>query len=277
VYTYAAMMRAPRGLVSGLAFLALAAAAPAAAPATAPSGREIMERVDARDDGDLLVQELAMRLIDANGASRARRLRMWRRDVGADVQTILFFLSPADVKDTGLLTYDYDDAERDDDQWLYLPALKKTKRIAAADKSGSFMGSDFSYADLTQRDVDRYDYRLLEEAQRDGVPIWRVEAVPNDPAEISETGYTKIVWDVRQDNAVVVGGVFTLRRGGRVKTYTVKRLEQIDGIWVPTQMHMITRKGDVTLHETLLDFERVRFGQPLADDRFSVRQLEKGP
>jgi hypothetical protein len=271
------MMRAPRGLVSGLAFLALAAAAPAAAPATAPSGREIMERVDARDDGDLLVQELAMRLIDANGASRARRLRMWRRDVGADVQTILFFLSPADVKDTGLLTYDYDDAERDDDQWLYLPALKKTKRIAAADKSGSFMGSDFSYADLTQRDVDRYDYRLLEEAQRDGVPIWRVEAVPNDPAEISETGYTKIVWDVRQDNAVVVGGVFTLRRGGRVKTYTVKRLEQIDGIWVPTQMHMITRKGDVTLHETLLDFERVRFGQPLADDRFSVRQLEKGP
>ena len=63
----------------------------------------------------------------------------------------MFFLSPADVKDTGFLTYDYDEEGRDDDQWLYLPALKKTKRIASGDKSGSFMGSDFTYADMTDR------------------------------------------------------------------------------------------------------------------------------
>jgi hypothetical protein len=104
-----------------------------------------------------------------------------------------------------------------------------------------------------------------------------VEGIPNDPAEIAETGYTRVLFEVRQDNAVVVGGVFWLRRGGRVKHYEVRRLEQIDGIWVPTRMHMATRKGDTVLHETLLDFEHVRFGQPMDDGRFSVRQLEKGP
>ena len=74
--------------------------------------------------------------------------------------------------DTGFLTYDYDDPVRDDDQWLYLPALKKTKRIATGDKSGSFMGSDFSYADLTSRELDRYDFRLMKQAEVNGVAVW---------------------------------------------------------------------------------------------------------
>jgi hypothetical protein len=180
------------------------------------------------------------------------------------------------VKDTGFLTYDFADPDRDDDQWLYLPALKKSKRIATADKSGSFVGSDFSYADLTKRPLERYDYQLLEAGEQGGVPVWFVEAVPNHPSEIDETGYTKVRYAVRQDNAVVVGAVFTLRRGGREKHYTVTKLEQIDGIWVPTSMQMATAKGDVRLHETRLDLSHVRFGQPMDDSRFSVRQLEKG-
>jgi hypothetical protein len=274
-------MFAPMGSCRRLLPLTAAALclAPAwgAARAQPPTGHEIMERVDARDDGDRAVQDMQMLLIDQSGSTRTRRLRMWRRDVGKDVQTILFFLAPADVKDTGFLTYDFDDPDKDDDQWLYLPALKKSKRIATADKSGSFVGSDFSYADLTKRPLERYDYQLVETGEQDGVPVWQVEAVPNNPAEIDETGYTKIRYVVRQDNAVVVSADFTLRRGGRLKHYAVKRLEQIDNIWVATSMQMATRKGDVTLHETQLELEHVRFGQPMDDSRFSVRQLEKGP
>jgi len=274
-------MFAPMGPRHRLLPLAAAALllASAAAPARAqsPSGREIMARVDARDDGDHAVQDMEMLLIDQNGGTRTRRLRLWRRDVGKDIQTILFFLAPADVKDTGFLTYDFADPDRDDDQWLYLPALKKSKRIATADKSGSFVGSDFSYADLTKRPLDRYDYRLLEAGEQDGVPVWFVEAIPNHPAEIDETGYTKIRYAVRQDNAVVVGAVFSLRRGDREKHFTVVKLEQIDGIWVATSMRMETAKGDVRLHETRLELSHVRFGQPMDDSRFSVRQLEKGP
>ena len=105
-----------------------------------PKAREIMEKVDARDDGDKMTSDMNMILIDKRGNERKRHLRSFSRDVGEDKQRLMFFKSPADVKDTGFLTYDYDDADKDDDQWLYLPALRKTKRIASDDKSGSFMG-----------------------------------------------------------------------------------------------------------------------------------------
>ncbi|MHC4966967.1 MAG: outer membrane lipoprotein-sorting protein, partial [Planctomycetota bacterium] len=170
----------------------------------------------------------------------------------------MFFLSPADVKDTGFLTYDYDDDAKDDDQWLYLPALKKTKRIASTDKSGSFMGSDFSYADMTDRKLDYYDYTLMQETDVDGVPVWQVESIPNNEKEIDETGYTKSVVFVRQDNYVVIRAVNWVKKGKRLKYFDVKKLEQIDGIWVATEMHMTTKKGKTTLHKTIIKAHDVR-------------------
>ena len=270
------LKRGIRGWLTILALLALAAG-PRDARAQTLTGRQVMDRVDNRNDGDRAVQDLNMLLIDQNGSTRTRRLRMWRRDLGKDVQSILFFLAPPDVEDTGLLTYDYEDPERDDDQWLYLPALKKTKRIATGDKSGSFMGSDFSYADMTERNLAHYDYTLLKEDVEGGVKVWQVEAIPNTPREIDQTGYTKLIHTVRQDNDVLVGTVAWLQRGGRVKYFEVKKLEQIEGIWVTTQMEMTTRKGDTVLHKTVLNLENVHFDQPMDESRFSVRQLEKGP
>jgi hypothetical protein len=240
------------------------------------TGREIMDLVDVRDDGDRSVQDMRMILIDKNGSQRKRTIRAYRMDVGVDKHSIMFFLDPADVKDTGFLTYDYDDPEKDDDQWLYLPALKKTKRIASGDKSGSFMGSDFTYADMTDRNLDYYDYELLKEDELDGVPVWIVQAIPNTDEEIDETGYVKQVVFVRQDNHVVVRAKSWLKKGGRNKYFDVKKLEQIDGIWTPTEMHMVTKKGKKTLHKTILVSSNVRYNQPMDDGQFSVRQLEKG-
>jgi hypothetical protein len=235
-----------------------------------------MDLVDARDDGDKSVQDMKMVLIDKNGSQRKRTIRSQRKDVGEDAYSIMFFLDPADVKDTGFLTYDYDDDERDDDQWLYLPALKKTKRIASGDKSGSFMGSDFSYADMTDRPLDLYDYTLVKETELKGVPIWIVEAVPNTKKEIDETGYTKQVFFVRQDNYMVVRAKSWLKKGGRNKYMDVKKLEKIDGIWTATEMTMTTKKGKQTLHKTVLISDNVRYGQEMEDDDFTVRKLEQG-
>ena len=240
------------------------------------TGRQIMDLVDARDDGDRGVQDMRMVLIDKNGSQRNRTIRAYRMDVGEDQYTIMFFLDPADVKDTGFLTYDYDDPEKDDDQWLYLPALKKTKRIASGDKSGSFMGSDFTYADMTDRNLDYYDYKLLKEDEIDGVPVWIVQAIPNNEKEIDETGYVKQVVFVRKDNYVVVRAKSWLKKGGRNKYFEVKKLELIDGIWTPTEMHMTTKKGKKILHRTILIADNVKYNQPMGQDQFSVRQLEKG-
>jgi len=256
--------------------LALPGTQPAAADETNPSGREIMEWVDTRDDGDQAVQDLKMVLIDKNGSKRNRTIRSYRMDVGEDTRSIMFFLDPPDVKDTGFLTYDYDEYEKDDEQWLYLPALKKTKRIASGDKSGSFMGSDFSYSDMTERKLDAYDYKLLQADEVGGHAVWVVEAIPNNEKEIDETGYTKQVVFVRQDNHVVVRAKTWLKKGGRNKYLDVKKLEEIDGIWTPTETHMTTKKGNATLHKTILLTDNVRYNQDMGDDQFSVRQLEKG-
>jgi len=260
------------GLLAGA--VAILPAAPT--DAAELTGREIMERVDERDDGDNAAQDMEMILIDKNGNQRVREIRSFRRDEGEDTHSILFFLSPADVRDTGFLTYDYDDADKDDDQWLYLPALKKTKRIASSDKSGSFMGSDFSYADLTTRELDNYDYTLLKEGEVGDHKVWIVQAIPNTEDEIDETGYTKSIFFVRQDNDVVIRSKNWVKKGSREKYFDVRQLERIDGIWVATEMHMATKKGKRTLHQTLIKASNVRFNQDLAESQFTVRQLEKG-
>ena len=170
-----------------------------------------------------------------------------------------------------------DTPEKDDDQWLYLPALRKTKRIASSDKSGSFMGSDFSYADMTDRPLEKYEYQLLKEGELDGHPVWIIQSTPVDDDEIDETGYTKSVQFVRKDNYVVIQAKIWVKKGKRNKYMKVEELEQIDGIWVPTVMTMTTKKGKQTLHKTILRTSDVKFGQDLDFDMFSVRGLETGP
>lgn len=253
------------------------AADPAAVPPDDPKARAIMLRVDQRDDGDNQTSNMQMVLIDKSGNQRVRELRSFTKDKGEDTNSMMFFLSPADVEDTGFLTYDYDDADRDDDQWLYLPALKKTKRIASSDKSGSFMGSDFSYADMTERPLEKYGYQLLEESEVDGHPVWVIQSTPIDDDEVDETGYTKSIQFVRKDIDVVIRAKTWVKKGKRNKYMEVQEIEQIDGIWVPTLMTMTTKKGKQTLHKTILRISDVKFNQDLSFDSFTVRGLETGP
>lgn len=244
--------------------------------AMAITGLEIMEQVDARDDGDCMVADMSMLLIDRHGNERLRSLKVFSRDQGQDTWRVQFFLAPADVKDAAFLTYDYHSGAKDDDQWLFLPALHKTKRIASADKSASYMGSDLSYADMTRRVVDEWRYTLLKESKVDGHPVWLVEAIPRDEEVAERYGYEKSVLFIRQDIFFIVRSVNWIRGSGELKYMEVSRLEQIDGIWVGTEIRVKTAAGRVTRHRTVLTFDNVRFNQPLDKDLFSVRRLEKG-
>ncbi len=242
----------------------------------AMNAREIMQAVDDRDDGDNRVADMKMVLIDKNGDTRTRTIRSFDKDKGEDKQRIMFFTSPADVEDTAFLTYDYDEYEKDDDQWLYLPALRKTKRIASSDKSGSFMGSDFNYADMTRKNLDAYDFKILKEGEVRGAKVWLIEALPKTREEIEETGYEKSIAFVRQDNFVVVRAVHWVNEGNKLKYQDVSGLEKIDGVWTITEMSMTTKKGKTTLHKTELFFDNIQYNQDLSEQMFSVRRLEKG-
>ncbi len=258
-----------------LGTLLLLAVVAGAAFAT-PTAREIMEAVNDRDDGDNAVMQMEMRLIDKRGKERVRKLKKWSQDRGEDSYSLLFFLSPSDVKNSGFLTYDYDEPGKDDDQWLYLPALRKTKRIANDDKSGSFMGSDFNYSDMTDPDLDDYTFNLMKETEVKGHPVWQIKSVPKSKEIIKETGYRQSVVFVRKDNHVVVRAVRWLEKKGKLRYLDVKKLEQIDGIWTPTETTMTTKQGKRTQHKTVISYSSVKYDQDLDQGIFSVRRLEKG-
>ncbi len=247
-------------------------------PAVSPAltAREIMEKVDARDDGDNSTATQEMILIDKNGSKRVRQMKSFSKDKGQDTLRLIFFLAPADVKNTGFLTFDYYSGEKDDDQWLYLPELKKTKRIASSDKSSSFMGSDFSYADMTRRVLDEWKYKLLKEVEVRGEKTWLIEALPASKEVEERYGYTKSWVLVRQDIFYPVRGISWMKEGNKIKYLDVKKLEKIDGIWIGTEMDMKTTKNKRTLHRTILKMSDVKFNQQIEEDIFSVRRLEKG-
>ena len=244
--------------------------------AAARTARDIMDKVNDRDDGDNQVSNLKMILIDRKKKRRVRNIRSYRKDFGEDSYTIMFFRSPADMKNTGFLTYDYDQAGKDDDQWLYLPALRKTKRIASSDKSGSFMGSDFNYSDMSEPDLDEYTFKLMKEPEVNGFATWQIQAVPKTKEEAEDSGYAKSVLWVRKDNYVIIRAIRWVNKSRRLKYQQVTKLEQIDGIWVATEMKMTTKEGRRTVHATLLQFSNIKFNQKLKKGRFTVRNLEKG-
>ena len=237
--------------------------------------RGIMEKVDAREDGKTLEQDMTMVLIDKNNKKRNRNLHTYSKDFGADEHQIMFFKSPADVKNTSFLTYDYDKASKDDDQWLYLPALKKVKRIPSSDKSSSFMGSDFSYFDMTDHDLEDYNFKLLKETKVRGHDAWMIEATPRNKKVIKESGYTKTVAIVRKDNYVLVRAI-NFMRNGKKKYMDMQRLHKQGGVWLPDVLTMTTKKGNKMIHKTILKFKNIKLNKNISDSMFTTRRLEKG-
>ena len=241
-----------------------------------PEARSIMEKVDARDDGDNQVSDIKMILIDKRGNERVRKIHAFTKDRGEDTFRLMFFLQPAEVKNVAFLTYDYDEPNKDDDQWLYMPKLGKTKRIASSDKSGSFMGSDLNYSDMTSRNLEDYDFSLKKELAVKGSKTWLIEAIPRTKKVIRETGYKKSLLFVRQDNYYVIRAVNWVKDGGYLKYMDVRKLERIDGIWVGTEVHVTKKKGKRLAHKTILTLDNVKFNQNLDYDLFTVRRMEKG-
>ena len=241
------------------------------------NGREIMEKVNARDTGDRSITEMEMILIDKKGKKRVRKLKTFGLEKGKDSLSLMFFLSPADVRNTGFLTFDYDESGKDDDQWLFLPALRKTKRIAAGDKSGSFMGSDLNYSDMTSPDLNLYEYTLMKETKVKGQKVWQIKSVPKTKAEAEKSGYSKSVVFIRQDNYVMIRGVRWVYKKKRNKYLDVRKLEKIDGIWVSTEMHVTLKSGKKTLHKTIMKQKNLHFNQDEVNENlFTIRRLEKG-
>lgn len=244
------------------------------------TAREIMERVDARDTGTSSEADAQLILIDKKDRERVRDLRMLSLEDDDTTQSITFFRSPTDVAGTAYLSYDHDDADRDDDAWLYLPALKQVRRIAAGDRSGSFMGSDFSYSDLNGPNIDWYDYTLISaDEEVNGHPTWRIESVPKPEYTervLDETGYERSELWIRKDNYVQVQAKIWVKDGGRVKYFSARDLEQVDGIWTAKRIQMITTRNGEREHASVFQILRIDYNQHTDASLFTTQAMQQG-
>jgi hypothetical protein len=241
---------------------------------------QIMQKVLNRDDGDNIITTMQMQLIDKNGKKRIRDMKTFSKEINDDEKKLIFFLSPSDVKNTAFLTYDYKDDTKDDDQWLYLPALNKTKRIPQSDKDSSFMGSDFSYFDMTKPNLNDFNFKIIKQSivkrKSGNEDVWLIQITPKTKAISEQTGYLKSIAYVRKDNYMITRAKYYLLKAKRVKYMDIKKVKKIDGIDVATITTMTLKKDKRTIHKTILIQDNIKMNQDLKEDFFTIRTLEKG-
>lgn len=242
--------------------------------AAEPTGLEIMQKVDARDDGDDLKQKMHQKLVDKRGSVRERQMISFRKDYGKDSKSITYFLEPSNVRDTAMLTWDYDGVEKDDDQWLYLPALKKVRRISAADRGDYFMGTDFTFEDVKQTpELEDYLWKNIGSQVLDGHDVWVVQAEPKSKELMKDLGYSKVVYYVRKDIDMYIRVDFWDRKGRELKQLVSSGIKQIDGIWTASGGVMTNLQ---TGHRTELVFSGQQYNTGISDRIFSERMLKRG-
>jgi hypothetical protein len=255
-------------------------ALPVSAAAISPdstNAREIMNAVEARDTGDRVTARLQITIADKAGRERNRVVQTWAMEVEGGRRQLMLFAEPPDVRNAGLLSFDRDGSEPDD-QWLFLPSVGRITRIASTDKSGSFMGTDLSYADMTSKDIDAYDYVLVEAAVTvGGEDCWVIEAKPTTEKGKSETGYLKTQSWISKSKLLPVQTKAWVIEGKRLKYLKFQDIRQVDGLWIAHKIVVRTMRNKELESSSTLVFSDFKLNQEeVTGDIFSERRLEQG-
>lgn len=255
--------------------LALAAHAAQTDNAPPPSAHDIMEKNFFASTIASMKSEATMTLINDKGQTRERKMATLQKlqQNGIDSKLVMKFNAPADIKGIGFLQIEKSDA--DDDQWIYLPALKKTRRLVSNNKKDSFMGSDFAYADFARPRVDWYQHKILRSEDCAGQSCWVVESVPANDTIRNEHGYGKKINWVRKDNFLEVKIEYYDVGGRLLKTQLktdYKLVEPATGRWFPMHRELVNHQ---TGHKTVLNFDKSEAGVPAPDEMFATRTIER--
>jgi len=247
----------------------------ASAESAEEKGLAIAVESDKRDTGFVdSTADMVMELRNKQGDVSTRTIRIKTLEVTGDGdKSMSIFDTPNDVKGTAFLTYSH--ALDADEQWMYLPALKRVKRINSKNKSGPFMGSEFAYEDLASQEIEKYKYKYLRDETiktsdfPDGVDCFVIERYP----EYDHSGYTRQIAWVNKDRYVAEKIEFYDRKNDLLKTLTNKDQQQYLGqYWRPNEMLM---ENHQTGKSTVLKWENFKFQTGLGDKSFSRNSLKR--
>lgn len=241
-----------------------------------PSADEIVKNINARDEGVAVGRDLKMEMVDRHGKSRVRETRVFRKYFGDEKRTAIFYLTPNNIKDTAFLTYDYADIEIDDDQWLYLPAMRKVRRISASDRGDYFLGTDFSFEEIkleTRVSISDYTRKTVGESEVDGFHCYLIEEHVVDDGTAKELGHLRRescvddkIWIVRKSK------LWDLQNKA-LKTIYFKDISLVQGIWTA---HTLEVENHKTGHHTKFSFSNIDYENGVDDSVFTQGSIRRG-
>jgi len=233
------------------------------------TGLEIAREAEKTDNGwGSSSNTLTMTLTNRKGQKANRKMHGYSMEVEGDGDmSMTIFVTPADVKGTASMTYTHKTGN--DDQWLYLPAIKRVKRISSSNKSGPFMGSEFAFEDLSSQEVEKYTYKFISEEKINGQNCYKVERYPVS----TSSGYKRnIVW-FNKSNYRVEKVEYYDRKDALLKTLTFSNYKQyLSKYWRPNILKMVNHQNG---KETLLEFSDRAFGINLTKEYFSQNSLKR--
>ncbi len=233
------------------------------------SGLKIIENVYNRPTGEDINSDLVMTLTNSTGNKRVREIKQFSRDFNNVEKSIMFFVSPADVKNTSFMNWSYAEEGKDDDQWIYLPALKKTKRISSDSKSDYFMGSDFTYDDLGDRQPNQDKHKVLREEKLNNEDCYVVESTPKD----KDYMYSKTITWIIKDKWIGLKKEFYDEDDELLKILSVYKYLDISGFWTITHTEMKNEQKD---HKTIMELKNVKINTGIDESKFSERIMTRG-
>ncbi len=208
--------------------------------------------------------------LEVIGSSNKISLKRWTyQRIGAfgASKAILRFTAPPEVKGVALLIVNHSD--RASDQWMWTPAIERDRRIALQDRSTRFFGTDFSFEDLEERDVNQFDYRLVGDEMLDGVLCWKIESKPK---ESRSSQYTSSVLSVRKNN-YATAQIENYSKEKMVRRIRYSDIEKIDDIWTPRTMEVFDSGRN---SRTILKIEKLQYNLPFKDEDFTLEALRRG-
>jgi hypothetical protein len=242
------------------------------APAWAQSGLQIMQKQRELQRTKDEEEQMVMKLINAGGETKQRRIAIYTLTGPLSLsKTLVRFLAPRDVENTGLLTWEAKDG--DDDQWLYLPATRKVRRIASTGKKNRFMGSDFAFEDLRPENLALYSYTVTGSETLGNQECYLIDAAPATERQAADSGYSRRKLWIRKDNYHTVKREYYDKKGKLEKTENLRKLINVKGtIW---------RADEVEMHDvqagtrTVLLVESRALDRGLKDSFFTEAELTR--
>ena len=219
--------------------------------------------------------ETTMTLTNKSGQQRVRKtFGTTKLDTnGLDNKRMTRFLEPTDVKGTVSLLVEHSD--KDDDIWIYLPSVKKVRRLISSNKKDSFVGTDFSYGDVIGHKVKEWNHTIVKEEDVDGKPCYVIESTPKDATVKTNTGYSKRIGWIQKDNFVTVKAVSYDEAGELLKEAKYSHWKEVDTVKHKWQAGILEAKNLQTGHSTVITIDQFKVNNGVKDDFFTTRYMEQ--